>query len=951
MRSIEWQYSDSGSYGDGCKLGINRSTGRLQWCPGSKCLRFLVLIPATLLSIILVCVLLTQFDWSSTGSHHTPHNFISITTSPETKTDESEEPKKCHVIRFRVHETLDIGENDLLKDIRTSFIPSESVVVPPKCMEDKLEENVEDVTSDTPEALEELDVTIHTKDHAQLISLYQRFRRNINDTLPEADQNLLPDETRESNKTKQDPDPDVIVGDFSSFWQEGTASPASIRASQAQIMKQYMDQTADPCEDFYQYACGNWEKLNPIPKDKSVFDTFEKLRESLDSVLRDLLEAPVEPTTAEHVTETTTSQPKILLDTVQALDLDKKTSTESNTVREKRHYYEYSHTENDAELKAKQLYGSCMNHDLLVAKGITPLLELMESLGGWPVLDPHWNESNFDWIALMAHLRLFNNDLLIMEWVGPDIKNSDENIIQFDQTSLGLPTRDYFILESNAIYLDAYRVYMAKIVELLGANVETAERTASEIVSFETELAKITMPQEKRQNVSLLYRRVNISDLMEMIPGIDFQRYLTIVLERPVAADETVVIYAMEFMKHLVELLADTPPRTVANYLLWRFARHRTGNLDDRFQEAKQKFYFSLYGREQSPPRWKTCVAQVNTIMGMALGSMFVRKYFDENSKEDTLLMTQELQESFREIINETDWMDLPTKHLATAKVDAMSLKIGYPDYILTRSELNAKYIDMKIDPYNYFENSLNVLKHLTRTEHAKLGQPVNKTAWNTAPAIVNAYYSRNKNQIMFPAGILQPPFYHKYFPRALNYGGIGVVIGHEVTHGFDDRGRLFDKNGNLHRWWSESAINNFQQRTNCLISQYGNYTVAEVGIPVDGENTQGENIADNGGMKQAYRAYMKWLSRSEITEKDLKEETLPGFENFTNTQLFFVNFAQIWCGAMRKAAVEVKLKTAVHSPGKFRVIGTVSNSEDFQKAFNCSATSPMNPVHKCSVW
>uniref|UniRef100_A0A1B0CX70 M13 family peptidase n=1 Tax=Lutzomyia longipalpis TaxID=7200 RepID=A0A1B0CX70_LUTLO len=894
MRSIEWRYSDSGSYGDGCKLGVNRSTGRLQWCPGSRCIRFLVLIPATLLSVILICVLLTHFDMPKATSHK---SHISMTNSPETQNDE-EPVKKCHVIRFRVHEALDIGENDLLKDIRTSFIPSESVIVPPKCLE-------EDGTDDTGD-------------------LYQRFKRNINDTVQDADQNLLSVDknTNETTEEQVVPQEKAPVADFSSFWQENRATPATIRESQAQIMRQYMDMNADPCDDFYQYACGNWEKMNPIPKDKSVYDTFEKLRESLDSVLRELLEASAEQaTTTIKATESVTPEPTIILDNVQ--DLDAKVQQRGNGARKRRHQFHYENTDlsNDAEVKAKQLYESCMNHELLVERGIAPLNELLESLGGWPALDPHWDESTFDWLNLTAQLRLYNNDILIMEWVGPDIKNSDENIIQFDQTSLGLPTRDYFILDSNAVYLDAYRDYMAKIVELLGASNESAEKTASEIVAFEIQLAKITMSPEKRQNVSLLYKRMNISDLMETIPGIDFKRYLSIVLERQVMENETVVMYAMDYMKHLVELLVETQPRTIANYLLWRFARHRTGNLDDRFQDVKQKFYFALYGREQSPPRWKNCVTQVNTIMGMALGAMFVRRYFDENSKEDTLLMTQELQDSFREIINETDWMDLPTKHLAEAKVDAMSLKIGYPDYILSRSDLNAKYIDMKIDPHNYFENSLNVLKHLTRTEHAKLGQPVNKTAWNTAPAIVNAYYSRNKNQIMFPAGILQPPFYHKHFPRALNYGGIGVVIGHEVTHGFDDRGRLFDKNGNLHRWWSESAITNFQQRTNCLIAQYGNYTVSEVGIPVDGTSTQGENIADNGGMKQAFRAYMKWLSRPEMTSEDLKDETLPGFENYTNTQLFFLNFAQVWCGAMRKAAVEVKLKTAVHSPGKFRVM------------------------------
>lgn len=201
----------------------------------------------------------------------------------------------------------------------------------------------------------------------------------------------------------------------------------------------------------------------------------------------------------------------------------------------------------------------------------------------------------------------------------------------------------------------------------------------------------------------------------------------------------------------------------------------------------------------------------------------------------------------------------------------------------------------------------------------------------------------------MFPAGILQPPFYHRFFPKSLNFGGIGVVIGHELTHGFDDKGRLFDHDGNLHRWWSDTAIDGFHERAKCLIDQYGNYTVSEVGIPIDGAGTQGENIADNGGIKQAFKAYLKWY-RYEATPHEKENEILPGL-NATNTQLFFLNFAQVWCGAMRPEASRNKLKTAVHSPGKFRVIGTLSNSPDFAKEYKCPVGSPMNPPRKCKVW
>ncbi|XP_046737495.1 neprilysin-4-like isoform X4 [Diprion similis] len=698
----------------------------------------------------------------------------------------------------------------------------------------------------------------------------------------------------------QEDDAGEKSSEFHAFW-KGEGDLKSIREAQAKMMLKYMDRTVDPCHDFYQYACGNWGKRNPIPKDKAGYDTFEMLRESLDSVLKELLEEPISP------------------------------GAKANSV--------------DATIKAKHLYHSCMNYEILEQRMERPLIELLDELGGWPILQPSWDPEKFDWLLLVAQLRLYNNDILISEWVGPDIRDSDQYVIQFDQTSLGLPTRDYFLQPSNTLYLEAYKSYLIKIATLLGAPLENATLHADELIEFETKLAKITSSPDERRNVSELYQRMSIGELRTVIPQIDWHRYLSIVLARPANISEPVVVFALQYIQDLVNLLSKTPSRTISNYLLWRFVRHRVNNLDDRFQEAKQKFYYILFGREQAPLRWKNCVAQVNSNMGMAVGSMFVRKYFDENSKNDTLLMTQEIQQSFRELLKKTSWIDDDTKQLAGEKVDDMLLRIGYPDFILEQNLLNERYKDVVISSDKYFENTLNILQHLTRVEQDRLGSPVNKTLWNTAPAVVNAYYSRNKNQIMFPAGILQPPFYHRYFPRSLNYGGIGVVIGHEITHGFDDKGRLFDKDGNLHRWWKDDAIVGFHQRAQCLIDQYSHYTVTEVGMQIDGVNTQGENIADNGGIKQAFRAYQRWLNANGDVN-----ETLPGI-SATGKQLFFLNFAQVWCGSMRPEATRNKLKTAVHSPGKFRVIGTLSNSEDFAKVYGCPVGAPMNPFKKCSVW
>ncbi|XP_063218955.1 neprilysin-4-like isoform X2 [Bacillus rossius redtenbacheri] len=684
-----------------------------------------------------------------------------------------------------------------------------------------------------------------------------------------------------------------------------SADEENIRAIQGEIMNSYIDYTTDPCEDFYQYACGNWESQNPIPKDKSVYDTFEILRESLDLLLKDVLED----------------------------------SSSSEVARPG------DGDQVDAISKARNLYKSCMNETVLAERGARPLLDLLRHLGGWPVLEESWDPAGFDWLQLMARLRLYNNDILVGQWVAPDIKHSDEYVIQFDQTSLGLQTRDYYLEPFGVKYLDAYKNFIIDIATKLGASLEQAATDAYDIVAFETQLAQIMSSPEDRRNITAMYQRISLNELCQLVPSIDWERYLEIVLQRPVNKSDPVVVFGETYLHDLVGLLSRTSNRTVANYLLWRFVRHRTSNLDDRFLEAKQRFFLVLFGREESPPRWKNCVNHVNTNMGMAVGAMFVRKYFDESSKNETLQLTREIMQSFKEILNETSWLDEETKKFAAQKAEAMMLKIGYPDFILSSGELNERYRELVINPDEYFENTLSVLQFLAKAEMNRLGSTVNKTLWNAPPAFINAFYSRNKNQIMFPAGILQPPFYHHRFPPSLNYGGIGVVIGHEITHGFDDKGRLFDKDGNMHRWWGDQAVQAFNQRIQCLIDQYSRYSMKDVDVHIDGTNTQGENIADNGGIKQAYKAY-----QSRLRQSGGKGDYLPGV-NATGAQLFFLNFAQVWCGASRPEVTRSKLKNASHSPGKFRVIGTLSNSREFASAFGCAENSPMNPAKKCEVW
>lgn len=826
-----------------CRIGLEKTTGRVKWCPDCHCLKYLLVLLIIALPICVVFILMMQMSSTFKGR---------IEIVPPTE-------------RIQIYSDLEPYHEIVRRSL--NHLPLE------RCM--RTDQIIDDDTHASVRS------TQLFRDSYTSFAPNRKCIRNWTNVVESRKRRTI-DLHTQPNQSNEQQSNNPIASD--KFWSSDKTFD-EVRTNQVKIMKQYMDLTAKPCDDFYQYACGNWDKVNQIPKDKADYDTFEMLREILDIELNALL-----------------------------ADNDAFEYSESTVL--------------SAEQKAKYLYQSCMNGELLAARKLEPLHRLLESLGGWPVLDGDaWNASNFDWLNTAAQLRRYNNDVFLMQWIGPDATNSELNIIQFDQTSLGLPTRDYFLLSSNVLYLEAYQELIADVIHVCGASRNQSAQVANEIIQFETQLASITVDPEARVNGSDLYHRLTIEELHEFVPEIDWQRYLHIVMEQKIDLNETVAVFTLDFMYELVHLLDETDSRTIANYMLWRFVRHRINNLDDRFVEAKQRFYNAFVGREKTPPRWKTCVNQVNANMGMAVGAMFVQKYFDETSKRDTLSMAQELQATFRGIINETDWLDDRTKRLADVKLSRMTLNIGYPDFILNQTALNAQYADLHIQPGKYFENILNVLLHVTRSDQKKLREQVDRSLWHTAPAIVNAYYSRNKNQIVFPAGILQPPFYHRHLPRSFNFGGIGVVIGHEMTHGFDDKGRYFDQNGNLKRWWSGMAIDSFNRRADCLVSQYGNYKMNEIGgVAVNGANTQGENIADNGGIKQAYRAYEQWLHNHCQSTECLERERLPGL-NVTHRQLFFVNFAQIWCGIMRPEATKSKIKTSVHSPAKYRVIGKIMNN------------------------
>lgn len=670
--------------------------------------------------------------------------------------------------------------------------------------------------------------------------------------------------------------------------------------STASRVLEAMDTTVDPCDDFFQYACGTWNRKNIIPDDRSHYNTFSKLRDELQVILKGLLEVPV-------------------------------SEEEAIGIR-----------------NAKYLYKSCLNMNLIEERGDGPLKQLLRDIGGWPVLDATWDEAKFDWVSQAATLRLLNNRVLINQWVSSDDKNSSINVIQLDQTQLGMPSRDYFLKEDRE-QVNAYQRYAQAVAEALGANPNTAATEMADMVAFESQVANLTVPDDQRRDTEALYNRMSIRELYTNVTDlIDWHQYLNQIFHNVsinLTMDDQVIVYAPDFLRDLAELVKVTSKRTVANYMTWRIVMNRVSNMPQKYLDLRRQYNKVLFGTDTDRARWRTCVNYAIDNFGMAVGRIFVQKYFNEEAKTSALEMIQNIRASFNELLSDVPWMDETTRDVAKEKADAIQEKIGYPDYILNNTALDEDYEGMEMDPEKYFENVLKMLNIATQINLKNLPRPVDRTKWSTTPVIVNAFYSATKNQIMFPAAIFQPPFYLDTYPKSLNYGGIAVVIGHELTHSFDDRGRQFDKDGNLKQWWSDDVVEKFKNKAQCIIDQYDDYLVVEVNKTLNGKNTQGENIADNGGLKQAFRAYRSWVAR-----RGKEEDLLPGV-NLSHNQLFFLNFAQIWCGNSRPQSYIQAISSGRHSPGKFRVIGALSNSYDFAEAYKCPVGSSMNPQKKCSVW
>ena len=379
----------------------------------------------------------------------------------------------------------------------------------------------------------------------------------------------------------------------------------------------------------------------------------------------------------------------------------------------------------------------------------------------------------------------------------------------------------------------------------------------SQVLQLEKTLANISIDEVERYDTGQWYTKLTVSDLIQAVPEYDWIRYLNTIGPGEFKPEDEVVCYAMPYLRQLSAVINQTDISVIYNYIMWRVVMDLIPFLPPQYQVPRAEFRRVLLGVLADRNRWSQCVEWTNKKMGMAVGSLFVKNHFNHESKVVALEMIHGIRESFNELLMENHWMDDPTRQVAKDKADSMNERIGYPDYLENATELAAEYGNISLSPDKFLQNIFIILNMEAKKNFAKLGAPVNKDRWSTAPAVVNAFYSPNKNDIVFPAGILQPLFYSRHFPKSLNYGGIGVVIGHEITHGFDDKGRQFDKQGNLKQWWNNVTIEKFRGQAQCIVDQYSKYKLPGIDLTINGRMTQGENIADNGGLKQVTLSFI----------------------------------------------------------------------------------------------
>src|SRR3954466_424455 len=655
-------------------------------------------------------------------------------------------------------------------------------------------------------------------------------------------------------------------------------------SSQSESTAQFsaVDKSASPCADFYQYSCGNWLKTAKIPPDQASWGTFPELAERNETIMRQILEK----------------------------------AAANNPERD------------SIDQKIGDYYESCMDEKAVDAKSLEPLKPELDRIAS--VKDKQ------SLIDAIARVHMIGPNPLFNFYSQPDLHDANMVIAYIDQGGLTLPDRDYYLKDDAHMtkIRGQYADYVTQLFTLAGQRPEQAAESAKTVLRIETALAKAAMDRTARRDPKTRDHKMNSEQASQLAGNFQLERFFTDVNAPKISE---LNVSNPEFFKQVNQLLESEPLDAWKTYVSWHLLDGTARWLSKPFVDANFKMQQALTGQSEIKPRWKRCVAAVDDELGEALGQRYVEQTFGAEGKQRMLKMVEALEKSLSEDIQSLSWMSDETKKQAQVKLSAIHNKIGYPD-------VWRDYSSVKIVRGDLLGNFLRANEFEARRDVNKIGKPPDRKEWEMTPPTVNAYYSPPRNEIVFPAGILQPPFFDKEADDATNFGSIGVVIGHELTHGFDDQGRKYDPQGNLRDWWMPEDGKKFEERASCVAKEYGNF-VAVDDLKLNGRLTLGENTADNGGARVALMALQHVIA----DEKSGKEGQ--SIDGYTPQQRFFLGFGRVWCEKRRPEVARMRVLTDPHSPGKYRVDGVVQNMPEFQKAWSCKAGQPMVSENACRVW
>lgn len=642
-----------------------------------------------------------------------------------------------------------------------------------------------------------------------------------------------------------------------------------------------LDTTVHPGESFYKYSTGGWQEANPIPDEYARYGSFDKLREENQSQIQELIQ-------------------------------------ELGSV---------DHPYGSNAQKVGDMYAIGMDSVKLNNEGAAPILPQLEEI------DAISNKE--DVVLLMAKMGKYVSNPFFGFSVGPDRVNSSMNIANLYQSGIGMGDRDYYLLqdEHSEMLRGEYLKLMETQFQNAGYDEVVAKRAAANVMKIESELAESHISREMRRIPELNYHKMLVADLDKEVAPFEWELYFK---EMGAEGLDSINVSQIEPVKTSIAIIEKESLQVLKDYLSWKLINSAANYLSDDFVNANFEFYGkTLSGSKEIRPRWRRTIDAVNGVMGEAVGQLYVEKYFPAEAKERMLSLVDNLKSALSERINQLEWMSDETKDKAQEKLGTFIVKIGYPDKW-------EDYSNLEIKDDSYWQNRLRAAEFSNVDMINDLGQPVDRTKWYMSPQTVNAYYNPTSNEICFPAGILQPPFFFMNGDDAINYGGIGVVIGHEMTHGFDDQGRKFDKDGNLTDWWTSDDAIRFDERAKVLVNYFDKIVVLDT-MRANGTFTLGENIADQGGLQVSYHAFQKTAQAKSGNEID----------GFTPSQRFFLSYAGLWAGNVRDEEILRLTKVDPHSLGKWRVDGALPHVDAWYEAFDIDSSAPMYLAKedRASIW